>query len=221
MILNRMTARSILVGSLLVAWSNVSLAKEWAIDEAHSKALFTVKHLTVSNVTGKLSNIKGLIDIDDQDVTKSKVDITIDVNTINTDNQKRDEHLKNPDFFDVKKFPSMKFTSTKVEKAGEGNLKVTGDLTIRDQTKSVVLDVEGPSPTVKDPWGNMKRGASATTKINRKDFGLTWNKALETGGVVVGDEVKVAIELELNEKKAEAAKPEEAKKAPEKKAKKK
>jgi polyisoprenoid-binding protein YceI len=180
---------------------SVSAFAAWEFDDAHSKAVFTVKHLTVTNVTGKITGIKGSIDIDDKDIAKSSVDVTLDVTTINTDNTKRDDHLKNPDFFDVKKFPVMKFKSTKVEKASEGNLKVSGMMTIRDQTKPVVFDVEGPSAPVKDPWGNMKRGLSATTKINRKDFGLTWNKSLDGGGLVVGDEVKIALEIELNEKK--------------------
>lgn len=216
MILNRMKARSVLFGSLMAAWSTVSLAATWTIDESHSQALFTVKHLMVSNVTGKMTGLKGAVDIDDADVTKSKVDVTIDVNTINTDNNKRDDHLKSPDFFDTKKFPSMKFVSTKVEKAGEG-LKVTGDLTMHGVTKSVVLDVEGPTAAIKDPWGNEKRGVSATTKLSRKDFGLNWNKALEAGGVMVGDDVKVAIELELNAKKADDGKAAEAKKVEKKK----
>ena len=221
MILNRMIARSVLVGSLMAAWSTVSLAATWTIDENHSQALFTVKHLMVSNVTGKFAGLKGAVDIDDADISKSKVDVTIDANTVNTDNGKRDEHLKSPDFFDTKKFPTMKFVSTKVEKAGEGNLKVTGDLTMHGVTKSVVLDVEGPTAAIKDPWGNEKRGVSASTKLNRKDFGLNWNKALEAGGVMVGEDIKISIELELNAKKAEEAKPAAAEaKKPEKKKKK-
>jgi len=140
------------------------------------------------------------VTIDDADITKSKVDVTIDAASIDTANAKRDEHLRSPDFFDVAKYPTLKFVSTKVAKAGEGRLKVTGNLTIHGVTKEVVLDVEGPSPAVKDPWGNTKSGASATTKINRKDFGLTWNKALETGGMVVGEEVLITLEVELLKK---------------------
>lgn len=173
----------------------------WVVDDGHSQALFTVKHLMVTNVTGKMTGIKGNILIDDKDVTKSKVDVTLDAATVDTGNAKRDEHLKSPDFFDIKKYPSIKFVSTKVEKAGDGNLKVTGDLTIRDKTKSVVLAVEGPSAAIKDPWGNMKRGLSATTKINRQEFSILWNKSLDGGGVVVGDDVKITLEIELNEKK--------------------
>lgn len=189
----------------LVGFSAVAHAG-WEFDDAHSKAIFTVKHLTVTNVTGKILGMKGSIHLDEKDITKSNVDVTLDTATVDTDNDKRDEHLKSPDFFDVKKFPVMKFKSTKVEKAGEGHLKVSGQLTIRDQTKPVVLDVEGPSAAVKDPWGNVKRGLSATTKINRKDFGLTWNKTLDGGGLVVGDEVKIVLEVELNEKKSDAKK---------------
>lgn len=191
---------ALMLGAMVMSWSGMSLAATWAIDDAHSKAIFTVKHMMISNVSGKISGVKGTVDIDDKDVSKSKVDVTLDVSTVNTDNVKRDDHLKGPDFFDVKKWPTMKFTSTKVEKVGEG-LKVTGNLTIRDKTKPVVLDVEGPSASVKDPWGNVKRGATATTKINRKDFDVLWNKSLDGGGVVVGDDVKIALEIELNEQK--------------------
>ncbi len=197
----RMSVRNIAMSMGVVLWSSVGLASKWTFDDSHTKALFTVKHLAITNVTGKFSGVKGELDLDDKDVTKSKVEVTIDTTTVNTDNAKRDEHLKGPDFFDVKKFPTMKFVSTKVEKAGEGALRVTGNLTIRDKTKEVVLDVEGPTASIKDPWGNVKRGASASTKINRKDFGLTWNKTIESGGLLVGDDVKISLELELNEKK--------------------
>lgn len=204
--------RSVLLGSVVAGWSVMASATPWVIDDGHSKALFTVKHLMVTNVTGKFTGIKGLVDIDEKDVTKSKIDVTIDAATVNTDNEKRDEHLKSPDFFDVKKYPTMKFVSTKVQKGTDGHLKVTGNLTMRDKTKPVVLDVEGPSASIKDPWGNTKRGASATTKISRKDFDISWNKSLDGGGVVVGDEVKITLEIELNEAKPEAAKPAEVKK---------
>lgn len=192
--------RNTVVAGLLLGWSAVASAA-WVFDDGHSKALFTVKHLMVTNVTGKFSGIKGTINLDDKDITKSKVDVTLDATSVDTDNAKRDEHLRSPDFFDVKKWPTMKFISTKVEKAGDGMLKVTGNLTIRDQTKPIVLDVEGPTASVKDPWGNVKRGLSATGKIKRKDFGLTWNKSLDGGGVVVGDDVKITLEIELNETK--------------------
>ncbi len=137
-------------------------------------------------------------------MTKSTVEATIDATSINTNEPKRDEHLRSPDFFDTAKYPTITFKSTKVEKAGS-NLKVTGDLTMHGVTKPVVLDVDGSTAEAKDPWGNTKRGGVATTKINRKDFGLGWNKALEAGGVVVGEEVSITLDLELNKKQAPAA----------------
>jgi len=184
--------------SLLI--SNIGLAGAWVFDDAHSAADFSIRHMMVSNVKGQIGGLKGTIDIDDKDLTKSKVDVSLDVTTIDTRNGKRDEHLKSPDFFDVQKFPQMHFVGKKIEKAGKG-LKVTGDLTMKGVTKSTVLMVDGPTSPVKDPWGKMKRGFTAQATINRKDFGLTWNKALDGGGVVLGDDVKVAIEAELEEKK--------------------
>ncbi|MBT0663642.1 YceI family protein [Geobacter pelophilus] len=175
----------------------IASASTWNIDPEHSNVGFKVKHLMVSNVKGVFEKHSGTVDIDDKDITKSKVTVRIDTNSINTNVQKRDEHLRSPDFFDVAKYPAMTFVSKKVAKAGEGNLKVTGDLTIHGITRQVVLDVEGPTAESKDPWGNIRRGASASTKINRKDFGLTWNKALETGGVVVGEEVAITLEIEM------------------------
>ena len=189
-----------LLFALLVPALASAAVSTWAIDADHSSVQFKVKHLMVSNVKGEFKKFSGMVTIDDADITKSKVDVTIDAASIDTANAKRDEHLRSPDFFDVAKYPTLKFVSTKVAKAGEGRLKVTGNLTIHGVTKEVVLDVEGPSPAVKDPWGNTKSGASATTKINRKDFGLTWNKALETGGMVVGEEVLITLEVELLKK---------------------
>jgi polyisoprenoid-binding protein YceI len=171
-------------------------ADVWEIDSVHSGAHFTVRHMMVSNVRGEFGAVTGTLNLDEKDVTKSTVEASIDATTINTREPKRDTHLKSPDFFDVAKFPTITFKSKKVEAAGAGKLKVTGDLTMHGVTKSVVLDVEGPGAAM----GN-KRGASATTKINRKDFGLGWNKVLEAGGVAVGEEVKVEIDLELNKKK--------------------
>jgi polyisoprenoid-binding protein YceI len=172
----------------------------WVIDADHSSIQFKVKHLMVSNVKGEFKKFSGALTIDDADITRSKVDVTIDATSIDTGNAKRDEHLRSPDFLDVAKNPTLKFVSTKVAKSGDGTLKVTGTLMLHGVSREVVLDVEGPTSAIKDPWGNTKRGASATTKINRKDFGLTWNKALETGGVVVGDEVAITLEVELLKK---------------------
>ena len=172
-------------------------ATTWNIDPDHSNIGFKVRHLMVSNVKGSFEKNSGVVDINDKDITKSKVNVSIDTASINTNVQKRDEHLRSADFFDVAKFPTMTFVSKKVAKAGKDKLKVTGDLTLHGVTKEVVLNVEGLTGESKDPWGNIRRGATAGTKINRADFGLIWNKALETGGVVVGDEVTITLEVEM------------------------
>jgi polyisoprenoid-binding protein YceI len=191
------------VAALVLAAPSFAFAAEYVIDSGHSSADFAVKHMMVSNVRGNFSKVSGAINIDEKDITKSTVEATIDATTINTNEPKRDEHLRSPDFFDTAKYPTISFKSTKVEQAGS-NLKVTGDLTMHGVTKPVVLDVEGFTAEAKDPWGNVKRGGTATTKLNRKDFGLTWNKALETGGMLVGEDIAVTIELELNKKQAPA-----------------
>ena len=178
----------------------VASASTWSIDPDHSSVGFKVKHLMVSNVKGSFDKHTGTVEINDTDITKSKVDITIDTTSINTNVQKRDEHLRSADFFDVAKYPTMTFASKKVAKSGKDGLKVTGDLTLHGVTKEVVLNVEALSKESKDPWGNMRRGTTATAKINRKDFGLTWNKALETGGVVVGEEIAITLEIEMIKK---------------------
>jgi polyisoprenoid-binding protein YceI len=169
----------------------------YSIDPTHSTAGFKVRHLMVANVKGEFSGVAGTVVYDAENPSNSRVEATIDVSTIHTRDEQRDGHLKSADFFDVEKFPTMTFVSSRVEKAGAEELKVTGDLTIHGVTKSVVLDVEGPSPEAKDPWGNVKSGVSATTKINRTEFGLVWNAALETGGVLVGEEVSLTLEVEL------------------------
>lgn len=175
-------------------------ASTWNIDPDHSNVGFKVRHLMVSNVKGSFDKHSGTVDINDKDITKSKVEVTIDTASINTNVQKRDEHLRSADFFDVAKYPTMTFVSKKVAKAGKDKLKVTGYLTLHGVTRQVVLDVEGPSKESKDPWGNIRKGATASTKINRKDFGLVWNAALETGGVTVGDEVTITLEIEMIKK---------------------
>jgi len=172
-------------------------ASTWTIDPDHSNIGFKVRHLMVSNVKGSFEKHTGTVEINDKDITKSRVEVAIDTNSINTNVQKRDEHLRSADFFDVVKFPSMNFVSKKIVKAGKDKLKVTGDLTLHGVTREVVLEVEGPSQESKDPWGNIRRGATASTKINRKDFGLVWNKALETGGVAVGEEITITLEIEM------------------------
>ena len=177
-----------------------SYASTWQIDPDHSSFQFKVRHLMVSNVKGGFTKASGVVTIDEKDISNLKVELTIDAASVSTDHAKRDEHLRGPDFFDVAKYPTISFVSKKVIKAGPEKLKVTGDLTIHGVTREVTLDVEGPTSEVKDPWGNFRRGATATTKINRKDFGLTWNRALETGGVVVGDDVNIYVEVELVKK---------------------
>ncbi|MFA5800841.1 MAG: YceI family protein [Candidatus Peribacteraceae bacterium] len=184
------------IGSLLLlpCWAS---AATWAIDPDHSNIQFKVRHLMVSNVSGKFGKFQGTVVSDEKDLRKSMVDMSIDAASVNTGVAKRDDDLRSPNFLDVAKYPTITFRSNNVETAGEGMLKVTGDLTIHGVTRSVVLDVEGPTPELKDPWGKVRRGVSATTKINRKDFGLTWNQALEAGGVVVGDAVTIAIDAEF------------------------
>ena len=171
-------------------------ASTWDIDPNHTESSFVVKHLMVSNVRGQFGKTTGTVQQDDKDITKSKAEITIDATTINTRVEKRDAHLKSPDFFDVEKFPTITFKSTKITK-GEGNaLKAEGDLTIHGVTKPVVLNVEYTPETL--AGGKMIRGLTATTKVNRKDFGLNWNKTIEAGGVMVGDEVTITVEAELH-----------------------
>jgi polyisoprenoid-binding protein YceI len=182
---------------MTLALPALSSATTWTIDPDHSNVGFKVRHLMVSNVKGNFDKHTGTVEINDKDITKSKVEVSIDTNSINTNVQKRDEHLRSADFFDVAKYPTMTFISKKVAKAGKDKLKVTGDLTLHGVTKTVVLDVEGPSKESKDPWGNVRKGATATTKINRKDFGLVWNAALETGGVAVGEEIAITLEIEM------------------------
>jgi polyisoprenoid-binding protein YceI len=156
-----------------------------------------VKHLAISTVRGGFSNVKGTVLFDDADITKSSVDVTIDVSTVDTRTPDRDKDLKSDKFFDVAHYPTMTFKSTKVVQAGGGKLQITGDLTIRGTTKSVVLDVDGPTAPVKDPWGNQRSAITATTKINRQDFGVKWNATMDNGGVVVGDEVSITIDAEM------------------------
>lgn len=181
--------------ALVLAAAPAALAQSYTIDGAHSKAQFSVRHMMVSNVRGEFTKMKGTIDYDEKNPAAIRIEATIDAASINTGEPKRDEHLKSPDFFDVAKYPAITFRSRSARKTA-GGLAVTGDLTIHGVTKEVVLQVEGPSPEVRDPWGNLRRGATAATKINRKDFGLTWNAALETGGVVVGEEVAITIDVE-------------------------
>ncbi len=188
---------TIMIVWLVFAIPAFTQAAAWQIDPEHSSLQFKVRHLTVSNVKGDFSKAKGVVTLDDQDFTKLTVEITIDAASVNTGHTKRDEHLRSPDFFDVTQYPTITFVSKKVIKAGANKLKVIGDLTIHGTTKEITVDVEGPTPEVKDPWGNFRRGVTATANINRRDFGLTWNKALDGGGLIVGEEVNIYVEVEL------------------------
>lgn len=178
----------------------VSPVTRWAIDTAHSEVGFRVRHMMVSWTKGKFEKFEGTLELDGQDVTKSKIDVTIDVASINTSTPDRDAHLKSPDFFDAANFPQLKFSSQKVEALAGGALRVLGQLEIRGTKKAVALDVEPLAAAAKDPWGGMRRGTVAKTKLSRKDFGLNWNAALELGGVLVGDEVEITLEVELIQK---------------------
>ncbi len=168
----------------------------YEIDSAHSSVHFSVRHLMVSNVRGEFSKVSGTVKFDPDNPDASTVEATIDATTISTRDPERDAHLKSPDFLDVERFPTITFRSKRVETSPGGG-KVTGDLTIHGVTREITLDVEGPAPEITDPWGKKRIGASATTKLSRKEFGLTWNAALETGGVMIGDEVKIEIDVEI------------------------
>lgn len=186
-----------MVALFVLAIPVLTYTATWQMDPDHSSFQFKIRHLTVSNVKGDFSKSRGVVTIDDQNITNLKVEVFIDAASVNTSHAQRDEHLRGPDFFDVTKYPTITFVSRKVIKADTDRLKVVGDLTIHGVTREITVDVEGPTPEVKDPWGNFRRGATATTKINRRDFGLTWNKVLDTGGLVVGEEVNIYVELEL------------------------
>jgi polyisoprenoid-binding protein YceI len=196
--------RTLAIAALLAAVPAVAHAADYEIDSSHSAAAFTVKHMMISNVRGELSGLKGTVSWAKPDFSDAKIDVTIDVSTIDTREPNRDKHLKSPDFFDVAKYPTLTFKSTKVVKSGD-KVKITGDLTLHGVTKSVTFDAAAPSKEMKDPWGNVRVASAATTKINRKDYGLNWNKALEAGGVLVGDEVSIEVNLELVKKAAEKA----------------
>ncbi len=169
----------------------------WKIDPAHSAAEFKVKHMMISNVKGKFSGISGVLTLVESSLSLSTVEATILVDTLHTADPQRDAHLKSADFFDAEKFPVMTFQSTRVTRTAPGEFTVIGDLTLHGVTRSVIFEVEGSTDPAKDPWGNLRLGASATTKINRKDFGLVWNAALEAGGVLVGDEVAISLDVEF------------------------
>jgi polyisoprenoid-binding protein YceI len=187
----------LVLGVLAMAVPCIAGASTWKIDPAHTSAQFAVRHLMVSTVRGTLGPVSGTLTYDEADPTKSSVEASVQVSGIDTREPKRDEHLKSPDFFDVATYPAITFKSKKVTKVGDAKFQVAGDLTIHGVTKDVVLDVEGSPTPFKDPMGSVRLGGVATTKLNRKDFGILWNKALDSGGVVVGEDVAVTIDIEL------------------------
>jgi polyisoprenoid-binding protein YceI len=169
----------------------------YTIDPMHSSAQFTIRHMMITNVRGSFSGVTGTVVIDSEVPAETTVEASIDTTTLNTLDANRDGHVKSADFLDVASFPTMTFSSTSVEMVGESELKVTGNFTLHGVTKPITLHVDGPTEEIKDPYGNLRVGASATTKIKRSDFGLSWSAALETGGVLLGDDLKIEIDLSL------------------------
>jgi polyisoprenoid-binding protein YceI len=169
----------------------------WNIDPTHTVAEFKVRHMMISNVKGQFAKVTGALTLDDSNLANSHVEAIIDAGSIETRDAQRDAHLKSADFFDVEKFPSLMFKSTSISVVRPGELAVEGELTIRDITRTVLFDVEGPTPPAKEPWGNLRVAASATVKISRKEFGLVWNTTLENGGLLVGDEVTVTLDVQF------------------------
>ncbi len=170
-------------------------ATTYSIDSSHSSAQFSVRHMMISNVKGEFSNVSGTIVYDPDNLADSSIEAVVDVNSINTREPKRDAHLKSADFFDVANYPTLVFRSKEIRRNGD-TLQAKGDLTMHGVTREVVLTIDGPTPEAKDPWGNLRFGASASTKLNRKEWGLVWNQALETGGVLVGDAVTITLDIE-------------------------
>ena len=169
----------------------------WNIDPTHTVAEFKVKHMMISNVKGQFAKVTGALTLDDSDLANSHVEASIDTTSIETRDAQRDAHLKSADFFDVGRFPTLTFKSTTISLVRPGELAVEGQLTIRDITRNVLFEVEGPTPPAKDPWGNQRVAASATARISRKEFGLVWNATLESGGLLVGDEVTITVDVQF------------------------
>jgi polyisoprenoid-binding protein YceI len=193
-------AISVVALAAVLALPAAAATSTWQIDPNHSSAQFAVRHLAISTVRGAFTKVSGTVQFDDKDVAKSTVDVTIDAASVDTRVSDRDKDLRSDHFFDVEKYPTLTFKSTKVEQTEPGKLKVTGDLTIHGVTRQVVLDVEGPTLPVKDPWGNQRVAANATTRVNRQDFGVKWNAKMDNGGWVVGDDVAITIDVELVQK---------------------
>jgi len=169
----------------------------WNLDSAHTVAEFKVRHMMISNVKGHFAKVSGKLTFDESDLTNSQIEAVIEASSIETRDAQRDAHLKSADFLDAEKFPTLSFKSTRITPVRDGELAVEGDLTIHGVTRKAIFSVEGPTSPAKDPWGKTRVAISATTKINRKDFGLTWNAALETGGILVGDEVTITLDSQF------------------------
>jgi len=194
---------SVLSAIALLSVSSALFGATYQIDGAHSMAGFTVRHMMVSNVSGAFTKLSGSVDYDPDNLAQTRIDVTIEAASVDTRNEGRDKHIRTADFLDVENNPTIKFQSKRVEQAGEGRLRVVGDLTLRGVTKEVVLDVEGPTPEIQQQ-STFRRGASATTRINRKDFGVNYSRALDNGGVVVSDDVRITIDVEMVRKAAPA-----------------
>ncbi len=190
------------LGAALMLFPARAHSEVWTIDTPHSSAQFSVRHMMISNVKGAFTKVAGTVDLDEKDITRSKVDATIDAATVDTREPKRDAHLKSPAFFDVDKYPTITFKSTSISRGSDGRLKVTGDLTMHGVTKQVVLDVDPLSPPIKDPSGTLHMGTSAATHVNRKDFGMNYNAVLDNGGMMVGDDIAISIDVEIFKKPA-------------------
>jgi len=174
-----------------------SFGAQWSIDPAHSDASFAVKHMMVSTVRGSFSGLKGTVEYDPNDLAASKASLVIDATTVDTRDQNRDQHLRSAEFFDVTKYPTISFVSKRIIPGANGKFQLIGEMTMHGVTKEVTFNVEGPAQPVKDAKGILHSGATATAEVNRKDFGLTWNKTLDGGGVMVGDDVELTVEVEL------------------------
>jgi polyisoprenoid-binding protein YceI len=194
-------SRTLIVLVVVIAAPLAASADTWQIDPVHTTVGFSVRHMTISTVRGQFNKVAGTITANDNDPATAVIEATIDTASIDTHSPDRDSDLKSANFLDVAKYPTMTFKSKKIEAAGRGKYNVVGDLTLHGVTKEVTLAVEATGAPIKDPWGNMRAGATATTTINRKDFGLTWNKMIEAGGAVVGDAVAVEIDVEAVKKK--------------------
>ena len=203
--LARQSIFSTVLASSLTLFGGMVHASEWEVDPTHVSASFSVRHMMVSTVRGEFEKVTGNVMLDDAAPAKSSVEIVIDAASVNTRNAQRDGHLKSPDFFDVANHPKLTFKSTKIEKAGKGKFKVTGDFTMRGVTKPLTLMVEGPTAPTKDMMGRQIRGVAAKGKLNRKDWGLVYNKVLDTGGVALGDEVDIQFDTEIVAKTAAPA----------------